>query len=139
MRSGFSYRWPLIAMVANGQLFMHLADPFNFVTRQFSRADEPIIDQVDGLMLSPASLPHQAPTACRIIMARVTAPGASRDEIDAALTEHAADRRLIPGAEMCATLRADLLPDCGPVAEAAGGDRLLRTDVTQRLVRSRYF
>ncbi|TRW14419.1 helix-turn-helix domain-containing protein [Glacieibacterium frigidum] len=136
---GFSYRWPLVAMIANGQLFMHLSDSINFVTRQFSRADEPIIDQIDGLMMSPASLPHQAPTACRIIMQPITPPEATIVEVDAAIIDHAADRRLVPGAELDETMRSDLLPDCGPSAQSAGGDRLLRSDTAQRLVRTRYF
>ncbi len=136
---GFSYRWPLVAMIANGQLFMQLSDTINFVTRQFSRADEPIIDQIDGLMMSPASLPHQAPTACRIIMQRITPPQASAADVETAIIEHAADRRLILGAEMAEAMRADLLPDCGPVAESVGGNRLLRADTELRLVRTRYF
>ena len=134
---GFSYKWPLAGFIANGQLTLLLSDEFDFVTRTFSRADQPIIDQVDGLMLAAASLPHQAPTACRIIMERVTAATATREEIHTALVAHAAERRLITADQVDPAMRTDLLPDCGPSHVEHGGDRLLRADPTMRLVKTR--
>ena len=134
---GFSYKWPLAGFIANGQLTLLLSDEFDFVTRTFSRADQPIIDQVDGLMLAAASLPHQAPTACRVIMERVTAATATREEIHAALVAHAAERCLITADQVDPIMRADLLPDCGPSHVGHGGDRLLRADPTMRLVKTR--
>ena len=72
-------------------------------------------------------------------MQRITPPQASAADVETAIIEHAADRRLILGAEMAEAMRADLLPDCGPVAESVGGNRLLRADTELRLVRTRYF
>lgn len=134
---GFSYRWPLAGFIANGQLTILLSDEFDFVTRTFSRADQPIIDQVDGLMLAAASLPHQAPTACRVIMERVTAATVTRDEMDAALVAHSGERRLFAADQIDPVMRADLLPDCGPSHVQHGGDRLLRADTAMRLVKTR--
>jgi hypothetical protein len=136
---GVSYRWPLVGMVANGQLLLVMSDASDMVFRQFNRADEPIIDQVDGLMLGAASLPHQAPTACRVVMARVLPPDANRDDIEAALASQAADRRFLTADELPPGLFADLLPDTGTTASLGGGERLLRADTTQRLVKTRWF
>ena len=136
---GVSYRWPLVGSIVNGQLLLFMSDASDLVFRQFNRADEPIIDQVDGLMLGAASLPHQAPTACRVVMERVLPPDADRDEIEAALNRHAAERRFLTADELPLGLLADLLPDTGATASLNGGERLLRADTAQRLVKTRWF
>ena len=136
---GVSYRWPLVGLIANGQLLLVMSDASDLVFRQFNRADEPIIDQVDGLMLAAASLPHQAPTSCRVVMARMLPPDAHRDDIEAALSSQAAERRFLNADELPPGLRADLLPDTGLSASLSGGERLLRADTTQRLVKTRWF
>ncbi|MFZ4381134.1 MAG: hypothetical protein ACOYO0_04110 [Sandarakinorhabdus sp.] len=136
---GVSYRWPLVGLIANGQLLLIMSDTSDLVFRQYNRADEPIIDQVDGLMLAAASLPHQAPTASRVVMARLLPPEANRDDIEAALASHAAERRIMTADELPPGLLADLLPDTGAMASQSGGERLLRADTTQRLVKTRWF
>lgn len=136
---GVSYRWALTGCVANGQLILWMSDTSDFIFRQFNRADEPIVDQIDGLMLAAASLPHQAPTACRVIMARVTSPDADASTVDAALAARAPDRRFLTQAELPPGMARALLPDCGPSATAGGGERLLRADPTLSLVRTRWF
>jgi transcriptional regulator with XRE-family HTH domain len=136
---GVSYRWPLVGFIANNQLLLVMSDSNDFVLRQFNRANEPIIDQVDGLMLAAASLPHQAPTASRVIMARVLDAAASRDEIDTALATFSASRRFLTAEELPEDMAAALLPDSGPKAATNGGDRLLRADPAQALVRSRWY
>ena len=136
---GVSYRWPLVGSIVNGQLLLIMSDASDLVFRQFNRADEPIIDQVDGLMLGAASLPHQAPTACRVVMERMLPPDADRDDIEAALHSHAAERRFLTADELPPGLLADLLPDTGATPGRSGGERLLRADTTQRLVKTRWF
>jgi hypothetical protein len=136
---GVSYRWPLTGFIANGQLLLVMSDASDFVLRQFNRADEPIVDQVDGLMLAAASLPHQAPTACRVVMARILDEQATRAEIDAALAERAAERCFLAAGELPDGLASALLPDSGPAAIGAGGDRLLRADWTKALVKTRWY
>lgn len=136
---GVSYRWPLVGFVANSQLLLVMSDVSDFVIRQFNRADEPIVDQVDGLMLAAASLPHQAPTACRVIMARVLPQDATREEIDIALADRAAERCFLDSDELPDGIAAGLLPDSGPAAALIGGDRLLRADPTKALMKTRWF
>jgi transcriptional regulator with XRE-family HTH domain len=136
---GVSYRWPLVGFIANNQLLLVMSDTNDFVLRQFNRANEPIIDQVDGLMLAAASLPHQAPTASRVIMARLLDGTATQAEIDAALESHSASRCFLTADELPAGMAAALLPDCGPKAAAAGGERLMRADTTQSLVQTRWY
>lgn len=136
---GVSYRWPLVGFIANGQLVLMMSDVSDFVLRQFNRTDEPIVDQVDGLMLAAASLPHQAPTACRVIMARVLGESATRDEIDAALTDRAVERRFLSADELPDGMAASLLPDSGPTVALNGGERLLRADPTRALIKTRWF
>lgn len=136
---GVSYRWPLVGFIANGQLLLVMSDANDLVFRQFNRADEPIIDQVDGLMLGAASLPHQAPTACRLVMERVLPPDATREEIEATLQSLDAERRFLTADELPPGLPADLLPDCGATPSLSGGERLLRADTAQRLVKTRWF
>jgi hypothetical protein len=136
---GVSYRWPLVGFIANNQLLLVMSDANDVVLRQFNRANEPIIDQVDGLMLAAASLPHQAPTASRVIMARLLDATASRDEIDRALDTYSTSRRFLAAEELPDGMAAVLLPDCGAKAAASGGDRLLRADPTQALVRTRWY
>ena len=136
---GVSYRWPLVGFIVNSQLLLVMSDANDLVFRQFNRADEPIIDQVDGLMLGAASLPHQAPTACRVVMQRVLPQDATREEIDAALQGHAAERCFLSADELPPGLLADLLPDTGSTPSLSGGERLLRADTTQRLVKTRWF
>lgn len=136
---GVSYRWPLVGFIANNQLLVVMSDANDFVLRQFNRANEPIIDQVDGLMLAAASLPHQAPTASRVIMARLLDATASRDELDAELATYAASRRFLTAEELPPGMAAALLPDVGPMAAATGGERLLRADPTQALVKTRWY
>ncbi len=136
---GVSYRWPLVGLIANGQLLLIMSDTSDMVFRQFNRADEPIIDQIDGLMLAAASLPHQAPTCSRVVMARLLPPDARRDDIEAALSSHAAERRILTPAELPPGLLGGLLPDTGSTASLSGGERLLRADTTQRLVKTRWF
>jgi hypothetical protein len=136
---GVSYRWPLVGFIANNQLLLVMSDANDFVLRQFNRVNQPIIDQVDGIMLAAASLPHQAPTASRVIMARMCDATTSRDAIDAALADNAGSRRFLAADELPADMAAALLPDCGTKAAAAGGDRLLRADTTEALLRSRWY
>lgn len=136
---GVTYRWVLTAFVANGQLILWMSDSDDFVFRQFNRADGPLVDQVDGLMLAAASLPHQAPTACRVLMTRLLPPEADADTIARTLDERAAERRFMARDELPDGLFAALLPDSGPASVPAGGDRLLRADPTMSLVRSRWF
>jgi transcriptional regulator with XRE-family HTH domain len=136
---GVCYRWPLTGFIANGQLLLVFSDASDFVFRQFNRADQPIIDAVDGLMLAAASLPHQAPTACRVIMARVLDAGASRADIDAALAAREAERAFCDAEDLPPGMAEALLPDCGPKAEIGGGERLLRADPTLSQVRTRWF
>lgn len=136
---GVSYRWPLVGLIVNGQLLLVMSDANDLVFRQFNRADGPIVDQVDGLMLGAASLPHQAPTACRVVMQRVLWPDANREEIDAALQSYAAERCFLTADELPPGLLADLLPDTGSTPSLSGGERLLRADTTQRLVKTRWF
>lgn len=136
---GVSYRWPLVGFIANGQLLLIMSDASDFVLRQFNRADQPIIDQVDGLMLAAASLPHQAPTACRVIMLRLLGPEASRAEIDEALAARAEERAYATREQLPPGYADALLPDSGPRAEAAGGDRLLRADPSLSLVKTRWY
>jgi hypothetical protein len=90
-------------------------------------------------MLAAASLPHQAPTASRVIMMRLRDAAASRAEIDMVLADQAAARRFLAADELPDGMAAALLPDCGPQAAANGGDRLLRADPTQALVQSRWY
>lgn len=116
-----------------------MSDATDFVFRQFNRADEPKVDQVDGLMLAAASLPHQAPTACRVIMTRLTPTDADEAAIEAALDARAAERCMLTSANLPSGLEAALLPDCGPTTVSKGGDRLLRADTMQSLVRTRWF
>jgi hypothetical protein len=116
-----------------------MSDANDFVLRQFNRANEPIIDQIDGLMLAAASLPHQAPTASRVVMARVLGAAASRNEVDTALATLSASRCFLTAEELPEGMAEALLPDCGPKAAANSGDRLLRADPTQALVRSRWY
>lgn len=136
---GFCYRWPLAGFIANGQLLLVCSDASDFVFRQFNRADQPIIDEVDGLMLAAASLPHQAPTACRVVMVRLLDGEAGEAEIEAALAARAAERASYGADEMPEGLAAALLPDCGPAAERAGGERLLRADPSMARVKTRWF
>lgn len=136
---GVSYRWPLTGFIANGQLLLFMSDANDFVLRQFSRADEPIIDQIDGLMLAAASLPHQTPTACRVIMERVLHGDASRAAIDASLAQLAAERQFLSASELPVGMATDLLPECGPAAASKGGERLLRADVTHSLMKTRWY
>jgi hypothetical protein len=136
---GVSYRWPLVGFIANGQLLLIMSDANDFVLRQFSRADEPIIDQIDGLMLAAASLPNQTPTACRVIMERVLHADASRDAIDAAIEDLAAERQFLAAADLRDGMAADLLPDSGPAAASIGGERLLRADMLLNLVKTRWY
>lgn len=136
---GVCYRWPLAGFIANGQLLLTFSDASDFVFRQFNRADQPIIDEVDGLMLAAASLPHQAPTACRVIMVRVCDSSATRHELEAMLEAHAAERAYLTTDELPDGMAAALLPDSGPAAERNGGDRLLRADPTLSRVRTRWF
>jgi transcriptional regulator with XRE-family HTH domain len=135
---GVCYRWPLAGFIANGQLLLTFSDASDFVFRQFNRADQPIIDAVDGLMLAAASLPHQAPTACRVIMVRVLHE-TSKADIDAAVTARAAERAFLEADRLPPGMAEALLPDCGPAAEAIGGERLLRADPTMAQVRTRWF
>lgn len=136
---GVAYRWPMTGFIANGQLILCLADTNDFVFRQFNRVDEPIIDQVDGLMMAAAWLPDQAPTASRIIMSRLTPPDADQGAIDAALAARAAERCYLDAAALPPGMEAALVPDVGPAAARAGGDGLLRADPKLSLVRSRWF
>jgi hypothetical protein len=136
---GFCYRWPLVGFIANSQLLLTMSDASDFVLRQFNRAGQPIIDQVDGLMLAAASLPHQAPTACRVIMVRLLDATASEADIEAALTARAGERACYRAEELPGDMATALLPDSGPAAERTGGDRLLRADATLGLVRSRWY
>lgn len=136
---GVSYRWPLVGFIANNQLLLVMSDANDFVLRQFNRANEPIIDQVDGLMLAAASLPHQAPTASRVIMARLLDASASRTDLETALDTHSASRRFLAADELPVGTAEALLPDCGPQAAAAGGERLMRADPTQSLVQTRWY
>jgi transcriptional regulator with XRE-family HTH domain len=136
---GVSYRWPLVGFIANNQLLLVMSDANDFVLRQFNRANEPIIDQVDGLMLAAAPLPHQAPTASRVIMARLLDATASRADLDAALATHAASRCFLTADALPPGMAAALLPDSGQHAGAIGGDRLLRADPTQALVKTRWY
>jgi transcriptional regulator with XRE-family HTH domain len=136
---GVCYRWPLAGFIANGQLLLVFSDASDFVFRQFNRADQPIIDQVDGLMLAAASLPHQAPTACRVLMIRLLGADAAPEEIEDALRARAAERAWFSAEDLPAGMAEALLPDCGPAAERSGGDRLLRADPSLSLVRTRWF
>jgi hypothetical protein len=136
---GVCYRWPLVGFIANGQLILMMSDASDFVLRQFNRADQPIIDQVDGLMLAAASLPHQAPTACRVIMVRLLDGTADEAGIEAALAARAGERAYYRAEELPADMAAALLPDSGPAAERDGGERLLRADPSLALVRTRWF
>ena len=136
---GISYRWPLTGFIANGQLLLVMSDANDFIFRQFNRADEPIVEQVDGLMLAAASLKHQAPTACRVVMSRLLPAEADDRDIEEELHARRAERQLVKADGLPAGMAADLLPDFGPAAAQAGGERLLRADPSQRLVRTRWY
>lgn len=134
-----SYRKPVVGLIANGQLILILSDANYYIVRLFNRADGPIVDQVDGLMLAAASLPHQAPTACRVLMQRILPADAGRAVVEEKLEELQGERRLLTAQDLPPELLDHLVPTVGLAAAAAGGERLLRADVTKALVKTRWF
>lgn len=130
---GVCYRWPLTGFIANGQLVLVFSDASDFVIRPFNRADQPIIDAVDGLMLGAASLPHQAPTASRVVMHRLLDGSAGGEEVAAMLESRRSWRAFYAVDE----LPEDVADALGSAAH--GADSLLRADTTGAQVRTRWF
>lgn len=129
---------PAVGLIADGQLFLLVSVQNSLATLLFNRVDDPIVDQVDGLILAPAVATVQTPSASRVVLQRLADADASAAQIAEELAARAAERRILSAAELDAGLAAALLPDAGPVAHAGGGDRLLRAANGQSLIRSRW-
>lgn len=129
---------PVVGMVADGQLMLFISVQNSLVTLLFNRLDEPLVDQVDGLILSPTVANDRTPAASRIVAERIGAADLADDERDDLIAAHAAERRVLTADALPDGLAALLLPDCGPRARAEGGERLLRADSSGALIRSRW-
>ncbi len=119
---GYCYEWPAIGLVANGQLMLWLSDRNDYVVRLFARAEGPIVDQLDGLMLAAASLPSQPPSCARIIMERLADSESAETELEA----RSGERRALGPGEPDAARRAAVLSPAG-LLRAGEDPELLRT------------
>lgn len=129
---------PAKGFLADGQLYLFVSVQNALVTLLFNRVDDPIIDQIDGLILSPTVKTGQTPCASRIVLQRMAHGEPDEAEVSALLAAHAAERRIVHASDMPPDLAAALLPESGPAAHARGGDRLLRAATDRSLIRSRW-
>lgn len=105
---GYCYEWPAAGCIVNGQLVLWLSDANDFVFRLFARANGPIVDRVDGLILAVASSPGQPPTAFRFVAEHL----ADTTEAEAELEARAAERRIVAHDEVAPDLLAAVLSPC---------------------------